>query len=86
MLNTNQLAEMKAVDITQTSVNTLIDIGSVEIDVSMPISQRMMHYLNQIKNPYCFLCEGIPIKIEFANAGSQLDEKLRSYFIELKNR
>ena len=43
--------------------------------------------LEQIKNPYCFLCGETPVKIQFAPKDTEkadLGEKLKRYFLTLK--
>lgn len=86
MITGNQLAEMSRQDITKVGVENLVDICNVRIDSSLPAALRMESYLEQIKNPYCFLCENTPVKIGFASGARPLEEKLLDYFIGLKNR
>ncbi len=77
---------MSGMDITRVSAKTLVVIGCVSIDDSLPGALRMESYLKQIKNPYCFLCENTPVKVGFASGGKPLEDKLTDYFIALKNR
>jgi hypothetical protein len=86
LISGNQLAEMSDTDITRVGAETLVDIGSIRIDASLPSVLRMESYLKQIKNPYCFLCENTPVKIGFASGGGYLEDKLLDYFIGLKSR
>ncbi len=77
---------MSHMDITEVSTGTLVDIGSVRIDETLPIGKRLESYLQQIKNPYCFLCGNIPVKIEFAEGAGTFEDKVTDYFIGLKSR
>ena len=86
MITCRQLSEMSEMDITRVSAKTLVDIGCVSIDDSLPGAMRMESYLTQIKNPYCFLCENTPVKVGFASGSRQLEDKLLDYFIGLKSR
>lgn len=86
MLTNNQLIEMSQMQINKMDTSTLVDIGNVKIDQSLSAPARMLSYLAQIKNPYCFLCGKTPVKIEFTAGGSPLEDKLLSYFTGLKNR
>jgi hypothetical protein len=44
----------------------LVDIETVEIRSELPKEERIMDYLRQIKNPYCFLSHGVVVKISFS--------------------
>ena len=61
-----------------------MDIRSVVVDTSLPPEQRMMDYLEKIKNPYCFRCGDAVVSIHFADKGNSLDSLLKNYFIGLK--
>lgn len=62
----------------------LVDIRGVQIDTNLPQQQRMTDYVEQIKNPYCFLCGGTGVRIRFDPTGDALKSKLKSYFISIK--
>jgi len=49
------LNALKETDITTVSPETLVDINNVEIK-SGSKEERILEYVEKIKNPYCFLC------------------------------
>ena len=55
-----------------------MDIRSVVVDTSLPPEQRMMDYLEKIKNPYCFRCGDAVVSIHFADKGNSLDSLLKN--------
>lgn len=61
-----------------------VDVEEVQIDSALPPQERMRDYLEKIKNPYCFLCGKMPVRIVFAEDGAELGAKLRKYFLSLK--
>lgn len=81
-----KLMEMSHMDIRNVDANALVDVGSIKIDSSVPINRRATNFIEQIKNPYCFLCDGTKVQIEFAADAKPLSEKVVDYFIGLKNR
>lgn len=83
MLNA-QLDELSRTEIDRIDRELLINIKTVHVDTSLPAAKRMLHYLEQIKNPYCFLCGETPVKIRFSDTGKPLDEAIKSHFIGLK--
>lgn len=84
MINQLQLREMKNIDITQVDRSTLADIRSIHIDPALPTEQKMQSYLEQIGNPYCFLCGDTPVKIRFVSESKTLKQSLCDYFLSLK--
>ena len=64
--------------------DSLVDIRSVTIDSGLPGTLRMLQYIEQIQNPYNFLCDGTPVHISFENEEKELSEVLTRYFCTLK--
>lgn len=62
----DELEKMRNVDIRTVDKSTLVDIKDVKIDESLPLKERMLDYLRQIKNPYCYLCNGMVVKASFS--------------------
>ena len=80
------LDAMSKMEIENAVKSDLADIRDVKIDGSLPEEERLRRYLEQIKNPYCFLCGEIPVKIRFSADGGELEEILKRHFIALKQR
>ena len=57
MISSDALARMRQQNIKEVNKDDLVDIRSVVVDTSLPPEQRMMDYLEKIKNPYVFLVE-----------------------------
>lgn len=70
--------EMKEVDKTE-----LVDIQTVRIDPLQSAAKRMESYLEQIKNPYCFLCSGSVVRVRFEDS-TDLTNKLENFYIRMK--
>ena len=84
MISQLQLREMRSVDITQVDRSTLVDIRNIHIDPTLPATQKVQGYLEQIGNPYCFLCGDTPVKIRFVSESKTLKQSLYDYFLSLK--
>ena len=83
--NLKDLEEMNITDITKVDKNSLVNIDTVKIDASLPIEERMLSYLEQIKNPYCFLVGNAPVKVIFIDKGRTLDNAVRNFLTDLKS-
>ena len=80
----DELDELRKINDTEKS--NLIDIDDIKIDPLQSVTQRIKNYLNQIKNPYYFLCEGTPVIIRFSDNGKTLSQKLEEHFLRQKAR
>ena len=84
MISSDALARMRQQNIKEINKDDLVDIRSVVVDTSLPPEQRMMDYLEKIKNPYFFRCGDAVVSIHFADKGNSLDSLLKNYFMGLK--
>lgn len=71
-----QLKKMREIDIRTVNKSTLVEISNVEIDTSLPDKERMMDFIQKIRNPYCYLDHGTVVKISFCGE-SRLEECLK---------
>ena len=74
---------MKDTDLSTVDRDTLVDIRNVEIDTTLPKEQRMLQFLEQIQNPYCYRCRNIVVKVVFNENGPTIEEKLINHFKSL---
>ena len=58
----------------------LVDISTVKINTELPLKERILDYVKQIKNPYCYICNGVVVKIGFTGKRT-LNECLNSYLL-----
>lgn len=84
MLTGKQLEEMNQLGLDKIDRTGLVDIRTIRIDTTLTPEQRMIDYLEQVKNPYCFLCGNTAVHIRFEPTGDELKNKLRSFLISLK--
>ena len=70
---------LKGTSINDVNPNDLIDINDVVIDDSLPVTERMKGFIKQIKNPYCYKCGDIVVKIKFAETDVTMEERMESY-------
>lgn len=84
MITLKELEQLNGIDIEKVDRCTLVNVEEISIDTSIPVTQRMMKYLEQVKNPYCFLCGETPVKVCFAPESDDLGKKIKTYFLGLK--
>lgn len=73
------LEEMKNINPETVNPDTLVDIATVEVDRSLPRAEQMKQFLEQIKNPYLYKCNGVVVKIAYATTESTIEDRLEQY-------
>ena len=61
-----QLKEMARIDIRTADPSELVEIENVKISPELSQKDRVLDYIRQIRNPYCYLYHGIVVKVSFA--------------------
>ena len=76
---TNRIAAMQSVDIRTIDRNSLVDLNDIRIDETLSQYERLVEFIRQIKNPYCYRCGNIVIKESFSDNGKSIDDCLEQY-------
>jgi hypothetical protein len=74
---------LKSVDIRTVDAASLVDIRDVVIKHDLPREERLIDFVKQIKNPYCYKYKKAIIKVEYEDAEVTPEEGLKSYFMSL---
>lgn len=75
----SELQAMQAVDIRKVDPATLRDIRDVKVDPDKPRQEKMMDFLRQIGNPYCYRHGAYVVKVSFTGGDVTLEDRLLSY-------
>ena len=73
------LDALEAVDIRTVDPAGLVDIREVSIDAKQPKQERIASFIQQIKNPYCYKCGSMVVKVGFGE-GATLEDQLKTVF------
>lgn len=72
------LITLKGTDMTNINPQELIDISDIEL-LSNSKEGKVLEYLEKIKNPYCFLCDGYIVKLGFADSDITITDRLCNF-------
>lgn len=61
-----------------------VDLNVISVDKSLSVDKRKEAFLKQIHNPYCYLCDGITVHIEYGSNGETLEKILVDFLISKK--
>jgi len=74
---------MRDTDVRTVDPAALVDIQDVTVNTSLPKEARLLDYLEQIKNPYCFKHGKTVVKVSFADTEASLEDRLERYLLSL---
>lgn len=78
-LTCEELKAMQEVDVRTINREALRDIRDVEINASLPKGERILDFIRQIGNPYCYRHGDYVVKISFTDTDVTLEERMLSY-------
>lgn len=81
MINCELLKEMKNKNFEDLNSNELVDIKNIEIDTSKPKIEKLIDFIETIKNPYLFKVGDIIVKIKFSNNNQSFQEKMENIIL-----
>ena len=75
-LTTKDIDRMQAADPRTADRSKLKDIQDVNVDTSLPKKERILDFISQIGNPYCYRHGAYVVKISFADTDTTLEERM----------
>ena len=79
VLTREQIEAMENVDVRTVDPSTLRDIRDVTIHRELPKQERIMDYIRQIGNPYCYRHGKYIVKVSFVDTDVTLEDRLLAY-------
>jgi len=77
------LESLRDTDVRTIDPALLVDIQDVKVNTSLPREDRLLDYLSQIKNPYCFRHGKTVVKVSFADTDATLEDRLEKYLLSI---
>lgn len=79
VLTREDIQLMKNVDVRTVDPDTLRDIRDVEVRPELPKKERILDFIRQIGNPYCYRHGKYVVKVSFTDTDVTLEERMLSY-------
>lgn len=73
------IEEMRNVDVRTVRADQLTDRKSIVIDQKLPRKERLRQYIRQVGNPYCYVDDGVIVKVSFKNTNETIEDRLEAY-------
>lgn len=78
-----EFEKLKNVDVQTVDISTLEDIGRIRIDRELPKAERLRAFIREVRNPFCFICNGIVVKTSYSDTKESLETKLAKLCMEM---
>ena len=79
MLTVSDLKKMQSVNPETVDRSALKDIREVHINTELPKKERILDFIRQIGNPYCYRHGDYVVKVGFADTDVTLEDRMLSY-------
>ena len=67
----------------QVLLDELVDIRDVKIDKTLPVEERVISYVKQIKNPYMFKVGNTVVRVSYTEGGPSLQELVEQMLMNM---
>lgn len=74
-----QIEAMQGVDVRTVDPSDLRDIRDVKVNTDLPKRERILDFIRQIGNPYCYRHGKYVVKVSFSDTDVTLEERMLSY-------
>ena len=74
-----QVKAMQNVDIRTVDPARLRDIRDVKVNTDLPKRERILDFIRQIGNPYCYRHGKYVVKVSFTDTDVTLEDRMLSY-------
>ena len=70
---------MRDVDIRKVDPDSLRDIRDVQVHTELPKPERILDFIQQIGNPYCYRHGKYVVKVSFSDTDVTLEDRMLAY-------
>ena len=74
-----EIEAMQNVDVRTVDPDMLRDIRDVTVNSALPKRERILDFIRQIGNPYCYRHGKYVVKVSFTDTDVTLEERMLSY-------
>ena len=78
MITIDSLKELSNADIRTCNKDELVDINTIAIDKSKSNIERIIDFIEAVKNPYLFKVGDVVVKLKFADTAQDFQKKMEN--------
>lgn len=77
-MSENEILRMKNVNIKNCDISELVDITGVEVNEEKTKVEKVIDYINMVKNPYAFRVGDVAVKVIFGEDDDSIEDKIQN--------
>ena len=77
-MSENEILRMKNINIKDCVISELVDITGIEIKEGKTKTEKIIDYINMVKNPYAFRVGDVAVKIIFNEEDDTIEDKMQN--------
>lgn len=58
------------------------NIENINVDINLPKADRMLEFLQKVKNPYAFMVDGLKVKFEYSDKGLNINQCIENLIMK----
>jgi hypothetical protein len=78
-VTSEQLISLRNIDVRTVKPEELVDLRDIKISDDLPQSQRVIEFVEQVKNPFCFKVGKIAVSVGFTHDGVTFEQRMENY-------
>lgn len=71
-----EIERMKNIDVHTVKACDLVNIEEIDINTELPKEERLLEFIKKVKNPFCYICNGMIIKTSYSDTKETLENRL----------
>ena len=77
---------LKNIDILTVDPLKLINIQDIKTNFSLPKNEKIIDFIKQVKNPYCYKCGETIIKNTYPETKSKFTDNFKQLIVDFKRK
>jgi hypothetical protein len=73
------LDEMMNIDLQTIEPNSVVDARDINIDIQLPVNERVISFQKQAGNPYLMKVGTVIVKSVFSNTSDSINDRIENY-------
>lgn len=74
--NTEKLEKLKSTEVSSLDKSKLVNLNDIDIKTSLPFEERLLTFMDDIKNPYCFYVDDVLVTVNFTNKTEDMADRI----------
>ena len=78
-----ELAQMRSINIRDANREQLVDIRNIKINTDRSVTNRVMEYIEKVKNPYLVRVGDYIVKLNYIDTQETANDRMKHYISKL---